>query len=106
MSKAIQYGLVVATSLWAVVCPAQAAATGEVVGIVSMTKPGGGAVDPSGVVVYLESVPGALPPDGERAHPQVRQRDLQFAPPLTVVVQGTTVDFPNDDKVFHNVFSF
>ena len=85
---------------------AQAAPTGEVVGTVSLTKPSGGVVDPSGVVVYLESVPGALPPEAERAHPQVRQRDLQFAPPLTVVVQGTTVDFPNDDKVFHNVFSF
>ncbi len=86
--------------------PAAAAPTGAVVGKVSVKKPGGGETDPTGVVVYLESVPGAIPPEGDRPHPQVRQRDLQFSPSLTVVVVGTTVDFPNDDKVFHNVFSF
>src|SRR5690606_16203924 len=26
-------------------------------------------------------------------------------PPLTIVVKGTTIDFPNEDKIFHNVFS-
>ena len=48
----------------------------------------------------------SAPARPEPPHPQVRQRDLQFIPSLTVVVQGTTVDFPNEDKVFHNVFSF
>lgn len=88
--------------------PVAAAPTGSVGGTVKLKKPGGGDADPSGVVVYLESVSGALPEAAaaDRPHPQVHQRDLQFAPPLTVVVQGTTVDFPNDDKVFHNVFSF
>ena len=33
------------------------------------------------------------------------QREKQFVPPLTIVVRGTTVDFPNEDKIFHNVFS-
>ncbi len=98
--------LVVITVLSSSPSRVPAAATGDVVGVVRVNKPGGSTADPSGVVVYLESVPGALPPPAERAHPQVRQRDLQFTPALTVVVQGTTVDFPNDDKVFHNVFSF
>ena len=35
----------------------------------------------------------------------IRQREKQFDPPLTVVVRGTTIDFPNEDKIFHNVFS-
>ena len=35
----------------------------------------------------------------------IRQREKQFDPPLTIVVRGTTVDFPNEDKIFHNVFS-
>jgi plastocyanin len=34
------------------------------------------------------------------------QRNLSFAPHVLVVRVGTTVDFPNNDKVFHNVFSF
>jgi plastocyanin len=34
------------------------------------------------------------------------QRNLSFLPRIMVVRVGTTVDFPNNDKVFHNVFSF
>lgn len=83
-----------------------AADGGAVSGRVSLKKAGGGEGDPTGVVIYLESVPGGEPKLDERSHPQVRQRDLQFTPALTVITTGTTVDFPNDDKVFHNVFSF
>ncbi len=57
----------------------------------------------AGVLVYLEGVPGTptVPVD----HAVIRQREKQFDPPLTIVVRGATVDFPNDDKFFHNVFS-
>jgi plastocyanin len=34
------------------------------------------------------------------------QRNLDFFPHVLVVQVGTTVEFPNDDRVFHNVFSF
>ena len=34
------------------------------------------------------------------------QRNLTFSPRVLVVRAGTTVDFPNNDRVFHNVFSF
>jgi plastocyanin len=34
------------------------------------------------------------------------QRNLTFSPHVLVVRVGTTVDFPNNDRVFHNVFSF
>jgi hypothetical protein len=33
------------------------------------------------------------------------QRDEQFMPRVLAVTVGTTVDFPNSDKTFHNVFS-
>jgi plastocyanin len=36
----------------------------------------------------------------------LRQRSLKFAPQVLAVQAGTVVDFPNDDRVFHNVFSF
>ncbi len=34
------------------------------------------------------------------------QRNLKFFPHVLAVRVGTTVEFPNNDKVFHNVFSF
>lgn len=34
------------------------------------------------------------------------QRNLQFLPQVLAVRVGTTVRFPNEDRVFHNVFSF
>jgi plastocyanin len=57
------------------------------------------------VVVYLESAPreafGELTPGRAR----MDQRAEQFVPRVLAVTVGTTVDFPNSDKTFHNVFS-
>ncbi len=80
-------------------------ATGVVRGTVTVTvKKGASAkADHKGVIVYLEGVAGTPPPPKD--HAVIRQREKQFDPPLTVVVRGTTVDFPNEDKIFHNVFS-
>jgi plastocyanin len=77
-------------------------ATGTVKGTIDVTAGGTAKANKSGVVVYLENVPGT-PPKGKTA--TIRQREKQFDPPLTIVVRGTTVDFPNEDKIFHNVFS-
>lgn len=33
------------------------------------------------------------------------QKDKTFSPAVLVVSVGSTVDFPNDDPIFHNVFS-
>ena len=38
--------------------------------------------------------------------PILDQRNLEFLPRVLVVRVGTTVKFPNNDRVFHNVFSF
>jgi plastocyanin len=48
------------------------------------------------------------PPHAERAAPvaaTVQQRNRHFEPELVVVPVGSTVDFPNLDLVFHNLFS-
>src|SRR5688500_2478259 len=34
------------------------------------------------------------------------QRNIAFVPHVLAVRVGTTIEFPNNDKVFHNVFSF
>jgi plastocyanin len=83
------------------------AETGRIAGVVSVEQADGAPRrDRSGVVVYLEGVPpgaAARPPSDER--PRIRQKDQQFTPRLTVISRGTTVEFPNEDKIFHNVFS-
>jgi len=60
-------------------------------------------MDFSGVVVWLEPMTGkaALPP----LHARMAQKDKTFTPHILVVPVGATVDFPNFDPVFHNVFS-
>jgi plastocyanin len=73
--------------------------TGQVTGTVVVK----GRTDRAGVLVYLEGVPGT--PTVPKDHAVIRQREKQFDPPVTIVARGTTVDFPNDDKFFHNVFS-
>ena len=77
-------------------------ANGTVKGVVTVNIKGKAKGDKKGVVVYLEGVQGT-PAKGKNA--VIRQREKQFDPPLTIVVKGTTVDFPNEDKIFHNVFS-
>lgn len=36
----------------------------------------------------------------------IDQRDKMFAPHISVVTVGTTVDFPNNDTIYHNVFAY
>lgn len=59
------------------------------------------------VVLYLDSAPHSAPPPptGPHAPPAIHQRHETFVPHLTAVTAGTTVQFPNDDPIFHNVFS-
>lgn len=35
----------------------------------------------------------------------IRQKNKQFGPRVITVVRGSTVEFPNDDRIMHNVFS-
>jgi hypothetical protein len=55
------------------------------------------------VVVYLKDpgYRGPLPP----MHAEMRQEDETFLPHTLVITKGSTVDFPNGDPFFHNVFS-
>ena len=80
-----------------------AALDGTVEGSIVVKKGGQVVANNGKVVVYLKNVPRSNRDDKQKA--VIRQRDLQFSPRVTAVVKGTTVDFPNDDKVFHNVFS-
>ncbi len=56
------------------------------------------------VVVYL--VGGVAGSSAPPATAEMVQRDTAFVPAAAVVGVGGSVDFPNDDSFFHNVFSY
>ena len=81
---------------------ASVATAGTVAGRVEVLDKGGRRLaDLSDVVVYV---------DGARARPRparatVTMKGKAFTPRVVVVGVGSTVDFPNEDPIFHNVFS-
>ena len=54
------------------------------------------------VVVFLKDAPARAVPPRRAA---IRQRGETFVPRVIAVPVGSTVDFPNDDPIYHNVFS-
>ncbi len=62
---------------------------------------------PGDAVLYLEAVPAAVDSalPAPAAHPKLAQKDQAFVPRVVVVPVGGTVDFPNMDPIYHNVFS-
>ena len=54
------------------------------------------------VVIYLRNAPSkAVSP----VRLSIRQRNETFTPRVVAVTVGSEVDFPNDDPIYHNVFS-
>lgn len=56
-------------------------------------------------VVYLESVPSGDLGQNESKRAVMDQRNETFVPHVLAVTTGTTVEFPNSDRIYHNVFS-
>lgn len=102
---------------------AQTSDTGTIVGHVTLKRRIGGAALPStayptraigprathpipeirNVVVYLKdpAFRGALPIH----RVEMQQEHETFVPHVVAVTRGSTVDFPNEDPIYHNVFS-
>jgi plastocyanin len=86
-------------------CASHAAPRGKLTGTVSLLDPDGDAREDRGhVIVYLEA-PRAPTAAAKRPVTEIRQQAKQFKPTFAVVVRGDAVSFPNDDSIFHNVFS-
>jgi plastocyanin len=56
-------------------------------------------------VVYLDPAPRAAFDAREEPRPRLDQRSEMFVPHVLAIVAGTSVDFPNNDRTYHNVFS-
>jgi plastocyanin len=59
--------------------------------------------DPPAAVVYLE---GDFGPKKGSLTAQMVQKNMDFIPRLLPVQVGTTVQFPNQDNMYHSIFSF
>jgi len=55
-------------------------------------------------VIWLDSHDPSITPPPKRV--VLDQRNLDFFPHVLAIRVGTTVELPNNDRVFHNVFSF
>lgn len=73
----------------------------EVSGHIRVVGPGGPAA--ATTVVYAESLDGPTP--ARPGHYRLAQKNKSFVPHILAIPAGSTVDFPNLDPIFHNVFS-
>src|SRR5574337_481549 len=84
----------------AIVAPAGAA---SVEGRVMLLDHGTPRPDASGVVVWIEGL--RVPASARRAPAAMESFHKSFVPKVLAVEVGQPVDFPNGDRIFHNVFS-
>jgi plastocyanin len=56
-------------------------------------------------VVYLETAPRGAFEQTEAGRAVMDQHNETFVPHVLAITTGTTVEFPNSDRIFHNVFS-
>jgi plastocyanin len=56
-------------------------------------------------IVYLQTAPQGAFEVSDNARARLDQRNQMFEPYVLAIGTGTTVDFPNNDSTYHNVFS-
>ena len=101
--------------------PAAAPATGRIEGVVRLTAPGDAPIvsgaypsrrvtkpaprasEIGNVIVFVKDAPRAATMAASRV--EMTQQDEAFVPRVLAITRGSTVEFPNADPFFHNVFS-
>ena len=57
-------------------------------------------------IAYLEGIDQPITFESPAAPAVIRQKDAKFLPNFLIVPVGQRVEIPNEDKIFHNVFSY
>lgn len=91
-----------ATVLLGVVLAHAPASGATLTGSVTLVSGGKPRPDASNAVVWIEGAPSRGAGAGK---PAMTQASKRFAPHVLVVPKNATVEFPNNDAVYHNVFS-
>jgi plastocyanin len=81
------------------------AQTGSVEGRVSIAVSGVDLASVGELVLFLDGGAAGAPRRASKRRARIHQRDATFSPAFLVVTAGDTVEMPNDDLIFHNVFS-
>ncbi len=81
---------------------ASAAPAGTVAGSVVLVRDGKELPDVSNTVVWIEGAHGS---NGTKATAQMKSASKRFQPRVVAVSKNATVEFPNADPIYHNVFS-
>jgi len=82
-----------------------APAAGDVHVTVSVLGPDHRASPAAQAIVWIPESRKAGSPAPPSARPRIASRNKRFEPRIMAVPAGTTVDFPNLDRIFHNAFS-
>ena len=85
---------------------AQEAEPGNVRGRVRLEVEGIQIADAGPLVAYLEPLGDASAPRPPATVPKVYQKDARFSPQFLAIAAGQSVAMPNDDAIYHNVFSY
>ena len=83
-----------------------AASAGEVSGRVTLAIRGARLAEVAPIVVFLEPVEAPAEAAGASSSARIRQRNASFTPGFLTITAGSSVAMPNDDAIFHNVFSY
>ena len=68
-----------------------------------VSRPQPKASEIANVIVFLKNPPRRAEP--VTMHATITQKDEAFVPRVVAITAGSTIDFPNTDPFFHNVFS-
>jgi plastocyanin len=68
-----------------------------------ITAPAAPGSELANVLVWIKDAPRTAAPAPTQA--ELRQRGEMYVPHVVAITTGSTVTFPNDDALFHNVFS-
>jgi len=96
----------VLVALLCALAPLELARAGEVLGRVALGVANASLASAGPVVVYLEGVDAPLVSAPRSRELEIKQKDANFSPTFLAIAAGETVVMPNDDVIFHNVFSY
>jgi plastocyanin len=80
--------------------------SGAVSGRVRVAVEGTRIADAGPIVAYLQPLAGTPAPATPRSVPKIHQKDARFSPQFLAISAGQSVAMPNDDAIYHNVFSY
>jgi plastocyanin len=92
---------------WATAFTSPPAHAEEISGQITIVQEGLELADAGAIVVFVAPIDGeTIRTAAPRPRVQILQRGARFEPDFLAVSVGQAIDMPNDDVIYHNVFSY